>query len=237
MAHTPSRMRRHTCLSGRIRSVLTAAILALGTACIPYSVGSTAQTVPVGQRRENATLWFMPNGIGLRDDSLSKPHTFSGVDAELRWGVTSSSDFGLRVTSGSGLVATYKRRMLGAADTDAAALSWQLGAGFVNLGDHVIGEVSVLASGPKRGNTVVYGGLRAMQTGPLSAGAVKDKPTAGGLIGARITVGGEDIVPEIAVYHDPSALGIRRSDVIFVPSVTIPGSLFERLIRLIPSRR
>jgi hypothetical protein len=204
------------------------AALALTTGCLPYSLANTAQTVPEGEHKTTTTYWFMPNGVGFRDDSLTPRHTLRGIDAEVRWGIDEDSDFGLRVPTGSGIVATYKRRVAGYPHPDSAAVAWQLGGGFVNWGDHAMGEFSLLASGPKRGGAVWYGGARIMHVEPLSEGAVHDDPSTGGLIGARITIGGEEIIPELAVYHDPSALRIRQSNYIFVPSLSVKGTSLLR---------
>lgn len=211
-----------------ITATLGAVTLSL-TACLPYSMGSTAQTVPAGEHRTTSTLWFMPNGLGLRDDSLTKPHTLRGADAETRWGIDDESDFGIRVPTASGIVLSYKKRAYGFPHPDSAALAWQLGGGLVNGGDHAYGEFTLLASGARHGGVVAYGGARVMQVWPISEGAVNDQPSIGGFLGARISIGKEgEILPELAVYHDPSALHIRRSDVIFVPSISFRGITLPR---------
>jgi hypothetical protein len=215
---------------------MCAATLACSTACLPYSLGSTAQTVAPGERRITSTLWIMPNGIGLRDDSLAQAHTLRGFDSETRWGIDDASDFGLRVPSGTGLVATYKRRVLGYAHPDSGALAWQAGLGIVNVAEHALVELSLLASGPRRGGATLYGGARVMQVAPISEGAVHDLPSIGALAGVRLSIGDVEVLPELAVYHDPSALHIRKSDIIYVPSVSVRGTSFfgalGRLARL-----
>jgi hypothetical protein len=208
----------------------TVAVIAVlsASACLPYNMASTAQPVPVGERKVTTTIWFMPNGVSSYDTTKSG-HTIRGFDGEVRWGVDEDADVGLRVPAG-GLVLNYKRRVAGFAHPDSAAVAWQLGGGFVNAGEHGFGEFSLLASGPKRGGAVVYGGARVMGVTPLSSGAVHDDPSYGGFFGARISVGKEVITPELAIYHDRSALNLRKSEVIFVPSVSIPADLF-RLVR------
>jgi hypothetical protein len=198
------------------------------SACLPYNMASTAQPVPVGERKVTSTIWFMPNGVSSYDTTRSD-HTIRGFDGEVRWGVDEDSDVGLRVPAG-GLVLNYKRRVAGYAHPDSAAFAWQLGGGFVNLGEHAFGEFSLIASGPKRGGAVVYVGTRLMAVTPLSSGAVHDDPSYGGFVGARISVGREVITPELAIYHDRSALNLRNSEVIFVPSISLPADLF-RLLR------
>jgi hypothetical protein len=66
-----------------------------------------------------------------------------------------------------------------------------------------------------------FGGLRAIQVFPISQGAVYDRPTIGVFGGAQLGDRAFTIRPELGVFYDHSALGIRRGDVIFVPAVTI----------------
>lgn len=206
-----------------LAAVAFAAALLNTAGCIPYSVGATAQTIPEGQSKKSTTYWFMPNGYGLRDDTTRKAHTLPGIDGEARWGIDDESDFGLRIPSGSGIVASYKRRVAGYAHPDSAAVAWQLGAGLVNLGEHAVAEGSLMASSASRHGVVWYGGVRGMQVVPLSDDAVGDRPSLGGFFGWRIKVGTGFVYPEVAVYYDHSALGIRKSDVIYVPSLTLEG--------------
>ena len=63
-----------------------AALALLGTpACIPFTVGSTAQPVPVGTVVRSTSMYAVPNSIGdtLSDRSLSR----YGVDPEVRFGL------------------------------------------------------------------------------------------------------------------------------------------------------
>ena len=93
------------------------------------------------------------------------------------------------------------------------------GAGIVNMGEHAHFEASLLASGPE--NTITpYGGLRVMQVAPMSRGAVHDSPTIGAFFGIKM---GDElaITPEVGIFHDRSALGIRSGSLIIVPSISI----------------
>ena len=57
---------------------------------------------------------------------------------------------------------------------------------------------------------------------PISSGAVSDTPTVGVFGGMRLRIGTSfSLSPELGVYHDQSALGLRDSDVILVPSITL----------------
>jgi hypothetical protein len=59
---------------------------------------------------------------------------------------------------------------------------------------------------------------------PLTEEAVRDDPTVGVFAGFRIGTERLGVSPEIAVFHDRSALGLRDNDVIVVPSFTIHGT-------------
>ena len=202
--------------------------LGLCVGCIPYSVGSTAQTVPPGTHVMSTLVYGIPNGASLRD-SASVP--FVGVDGEMRIGVADDADAGVRIVSGSGIVLNYKKRIAGHAGEDSAAVAVMFGAGFVNLFEHAHFEASLLASSAAHGPAVFYGGLRAMQVAPLTPHAVHDTPTAGALFGVRLGNATEAVLPEIAVYYDHSALGLRRGNIIYVPSITLRGDLLRRVLR------
>jgi hypothetical protein len=200
------------------------AALAGTTACLPYSLASTAQPVPVGEKKTTSTMWFLPNGLGNPGDTARAKRTLRGFDVETRWGIDDDADFGVRATSGQGIVLSYKRRIAGFADPDSSALAWELGGGIVNWGEHALGTASLIASGPKRGGANLDAGARVMHVLPLNDSSATDKPSIGGVFGARLTLGDETIIPELAIYHDPSALHIRKSSVVFVPSVSFTGS-------------
>ena len=217
-----------------IALALAATTLALTGACLPYSVGSTAQTVRPGDKATTNSYWIMPNGIALNEKDSTKASTaLFGFDRETRWGIDSASDFGLRVPSASGLVASYKQRVSGYAHPDSAAVSWQLGGGVVNFAQHMELEASLLTSSAKRGNIAWYGGARIVHTIPMSSGLKQDQPSIGALIGARIGLANDDIMPEIAIYHDPSVTRIRSSNFIIVPSLSIKGTALNRVARYV----
>jgi hypothetical protein len=192
--------------------------LALATGCLPYTVGSTARTVPAGQSTRVATVYYIPDAIDLSGDSVSAP--LRGTDLELRYGIDAKSDIGIRIPSYSGAVFTYKRRLAGTSTAESAAVSVMAGGGFVNWGEHAETELTLLASGREAGVVTPYGGLRAMQAIPMSRNAVHDTPTAGGFLGMRLRFGNVDVLPEVGVYYDRSALGLRSTNFIIVPGVS-----------------
>lgn len=220
------------------RTVTVLAPITAVTACIPYTVGTTAQPVAVGDRSTTMSTFVMPSFA-----RLDSTHSFTklAIDFESRWGIDERSDLGIRVPSGSGLIVNYKHLISDPkARTKVAIMP---GAGFVNLGQHAHFELTLLASGyePPRaqGSTrdttvrplfVPFGGLRAMQVAPLAEGAVNDRPTAGGFLGVRIGSADFGISPEVGVFYDHSALGVRRGDFVIVPAISVHG---DRLIDMI----
>ena len=91
----------------------------------------------------------------------------------------------------------------------------------MNWGEHAETEVTLLASGRENGVLTPYGGLRVMHVLPMSRNAVHDTPTAGGFIGMKLRFGDMDVSPELGVYHDQSALGVRSTSYIIVPGVSL----------------
>ena len=202
------------------RSTLTLAALTLTTSCLPYTVGSTAQTLAPGTTRRTAMVYFIPDAVDLTgDDSIAAP--MRGVDVEFRRGLSDRSDIGVRFPSGSGAVVTYKRRIAGTSAPESGAVSFMTGGGFVNFAEHAELELTMMASGKESSSVTPYGGLRTMQVIPMSRTAVHDKPTAGGFFGMRVLLGDLEVTPELGVYYDPSALGIRSTNYIFVPAFGI----------------
>ena len=217
--------------TARCRRVLFAGALgcaAPATACLPYPVGTTAQPVEVGKTRVSTSMYFIPNGVSLRDEydtaSRAPAAPLRGTDFELRRGLDSVSDLALHVTSFSGFVLDYKRKLDASGDTTAAATALLVGAGIVNFGDHAYGEVGVLHSGRSSGGVVPCGGVRVMQVVPIAPEAVSDRPTMGGFFGVRLPFGEIDASPELGVYYDHSALGVRRGDLLIVPSLTFAAT-------------
>lgn len=202
------------------RTISAVLVLPLVVGCLPYTVGTTAQTVPAGETTRTGIVYYIPDAVDLKNDSVSGP--MRGTDLEIRYGLSDKSDIGFRVPSYSGAVFTYKRRLAGSPAPDSAAVSVMTGGGFVNFGEHAETEVTLMASGRESGGVLTpYGGLRVMQVLPLSRTAVHDTPTAGGYIGMRLRFGDVDVTPELGVYYDKSALGIRSTNYIIVPGVSL----------------
>lgn len=227
-------------MARRLAFVLFSAALALQSGCVPYPVGTTAQPAPEGRWSTSTSAYAIPNGFdpfaeesdpenpyddGYEEDGAGT--SFFGVDAEARFGLSEASDIGIRVPGGSGIVVNYKHRVAGGADGPALALMG--GGGFLNLANNVHFELTLIASGRDGAAVTPYGGLRAMQTFPLSDLARSDEPTLGGFGGIRIGPDEPAVSIEVGVFYDPSALELRRSNVIVVPSVTLHGRGLGRL--------
>jgi hypothetical protein len=189
--------------------------------CIPLTVGSTAQPVPVGTTVHSMSMYVVPNSVDDSVDKRSFPRY--GVDPEVRFGLDDRSDIGVRTPSFSGIVANYKRRLNGVSQAPGAATAIMVGGGLVNWGDHLHLEATLITSAEDNDRFTPYGGVRAMQVIPINKGAVHDSPTLGGFFGARIGSLKAGISPELGVFYDHSALRIRKGNILFVPAITIHG--------------
>jgi hypothetical protein len=196
-------------------------VILSATACVPHTVATTAQPVPVGETAPVLIWYSITNGIEVSRDTGSI--AWVGIDAEARVGVTDRADIGIRIPSATGLVVNYKYRLSSNPDRHAAAIAIMGGGGLVNWGNHVHFEATLLASGHQSLLTP-YGGLRVAQVLPLSSEAPSDSPTAGGFFGLRIGKEQLGVSAEVGVFYDRSALGVRSSNVIVVPALVLHGS-------------
>ncbi len=185
-------------------------LAALPVGCLPYTMGATAATVPRDSVTALVSLSSGSTAIATRSEYDIRLPT---LDVEARAGIDGSSDVGLRVTSLSGLVASYKRRLIGAADGPAVA--GQLEAGVVHLGDHGLAGLSLLASGSEAAVAAPFMGARVLALAPLRTRAARSGPVAGGFAGLRFGAGRVALLPEVAVFRDPNQ-GDRRGRQWFV---------------------
>ena len=198
------------------------------TGCIPLTVGSTAQPVPVGTTVHSMSMYVVPNSVDDSVDNRSFPRY--GVDPEVRFGLDDRSDIGVRAPSFSGIVANYKRRLNGVSQAPGAATAITVGGGLVNWGDHAHLEATLITSAEDNDRFTPYGGIRAMQVIPINRGAVHDSPTLGGFFGARMGTRTTGISPEIGVFYDHSALRLRKGNILVVPAITIHGDFARFLL-------
>lgn len=167
----------------RLIRVAVALSIVCAAGCIPLTVGSTAEPVPVGTTVRSTSMYVVPNSV---DDSINnRSFPRYGVDPEVRFGFDERSDIGVRAPNCSGIVANYKRRLNGVSGAPGAATAFMVGGGLVNWGDHAHLEATLITSAGDNDRVTPYGGIRAMQVIPLNKGAVHDSPTFGGFFGAR----------------------------------------------------
>lgn len=205
-------------------SLLLLAVLAGASACIPYTVGSTAHTVAPGETTNQTSWYTIPNGIRRPGDSVGV--AMAGADIEWRHGVSERSDVGMRLLPG-GVSGNYKSRFMDAAPGGMSA-AYMVGGGLVNWAEHLHLEATLIASGHEGGGLVPYGGFRAMQVVPLTSVAVRDDPSLGVFAGLQLRVGQYVVRPELGIYHDPSALDLRNRNIIIVPAVTLQRARYGR---------
>ncbi len=213
----------------RALSLLLISAWALAAAgCLPYAAGTTAHPVDASEGPVTSTkVYAVPNGLeGIDEEDQEEAVGYMGIDTEIRFGLDEQSDVGVLVPGFGGVVVNYKRRFIGS-DSSRFAMAAMGGTGFINFGQHWHFEATLVASGRKGATVRPYGGLRAMQTLPLSASAVSDTPVVGGFFGMRIGNRQFGISPEVGVYYDEPALDISNDDpILFIPSVTIHGHGF-----------
>ena len=200
--------------------VVTASLLLSG--CISYSVGTTARPIPKGEFHSNLMAYAVPNGIEDvdQDGEVDGSVSYASADFEMRWGLNDHADIGLRIPSASGVIVNYKRLLNEVNDPTKGAFAVMIGTGLVNFRNHAYFEGSLMASGPVA-DRIPYGGIRAMHVIPISSGAVEDSPTIGAFGGLRIKINESfAISPELAIYRDEPALGLRRRTLLIIPSVS-----------------
>jgi hypothetical protein len=205
-------------LASTRRATLIAQLILLPlTACLPYTVGTTAQTVPAGATTHSTSFYFIPNAVSF-DDTIAAP--LSGADYEYRHGLDVRSDIAVRFLAG-GATVNYKRRLGQDTSHVRSAVAFLAGGGIVNGGEHFMFEGTLMASGREDVRISPYGGVRAMHVVPISSTAVRDKPTVGVFGGLSIGDRWFSVRPELGIYYDHSALGLRRSDLLLVPAITL----------------
>jgi hypothetical protein len=120
-----------------------------------------------------------------------------------------------------GATASYKRRFDADTSHAGSARAFAIGGGIINWGEHALIEATLMASGREDGPMTPYYGVRALQTIPITTGAVSDQPTIGVFGGLQIGNRWFSLRPELGVFYDHSALGLRQSDLLIVPAFTL----------------
>jgi hypothetical protein len=208
----------------RLFAVSPLVLLAVN-ACLPYTMGSTARTEAPHQTSSATSWYYIPSAVKMPGDSIAAP--LAGSNLEFRHGLDGRSDVGLRLMPG-GVAVDYKRRLDGDETATKTAFAYTAGGGIVNGGEHFMMQGTLIASGREDASVVPYGGLRAIHVLPITQGAVSDRPTIGVFGGVQLGDAHFTIRPELGVFYDRSALGLRRGDLIFVPAVTLKRGKRER---------
>lgn len=214
----------------RPRVVLLASALAatLG-GCVPYAVGSTPDTVQPRETEPNVVLQATSARRDLdRDDEPRGAGVMIGNEARL--GLDDRSDIGIRLIGLGSLTATYKRRLVGAPQTDRG-VSVIVGAGIIGT-SHLHTEATLVAS---PGNFIAaprivpYGGLRLQDLTAFSNDALGTPPAVGVFMGARFGWPDLAISPELGLFYSPSPL-FGDDDLIVAPSVTVRGDRLRKAL-------
>lgn len=197
--------------------VLTALCISFtGTGCLPYAMAGTANTLSPYRSATSVTMSSVRSAGSLRDSSDA---IWPAYDLEYREGLDDRSDYGLRLTSFSGVVISYKRRLVGQGTN--AGLAAQVEGGVVNLGTYVLGGASLVGSSSEDAPVTVFGGLRSLFVLRTSSDVKNDSPTAGGFVGAKFGSARVSLMPEVGLYYDHSVLGLRKGNLIVVPTISV----------------
>jgi hypothetical protein len=216
---------------------LPLALAAVLTGCVPYAVGTTAAVMPRNEVAPTVTYQFVPVGPDTSAYGGEPGASLMIVDATARLGLDERTELGVRFAGFAGVVADVKYRLWGP-DSLGPGMALIGGGGVINAGNNAHLEATLLVSGGARALAVPYGGVRAMQTFPLTAGLRQDAPTFGLFAGLRLGRPDFGVSPEVGVFYDPSVTGLREGDFVVVPSISLHG---DRLLRILfggfPGRR
>lgn len=194
--------------------------------CVPYAVGTTAETVPARRVAPSAVVQIASANRDL--DRGERPSgAVASIGNEARLGLDAHSDIGVRILSLGSVVATYKRRLSGTGQAGTALL---VGAGVVGA-DQLHVEATFVASLARRGSVVPYGGVRVQDLTPFAGDALATDPAVGAFAGARFGWPDLSLSPEIGIFYSPSPLA-GDDAIIVVPSVTINGDRLMRALGL-----
>jgi hypothetical protein len=213
-----------------MRTPLAALVLLalFASGCVPYTVGTTADTAPEGEVQTFSSVALVPAGLEYSDDEGEVRDNYATsyllASTGVRFGVGPQTDIGVYLPGLSGVVVNAKHQFQRA--RPGAPLGWAAmgGAGVINGGLNAHLEATLIASGREDLTATPYGGLRLMQTFPLSTEAVSDLPTIGPFGGVRIGSTELGVSFEVGVFYDDSALGLRDTDIIVVPSLSLHGA-------------
>jgi len=216
-AYTPSpkAARTRVVVCACIRSV-SLGLSGLAAGCLPYTMGSTAATVPRGEQRTTVSL-----AASFGDRSLDEPPEtpLAILDAETRLGIADGRDIGLRITGISGAVLSYKQRLRGTAQ--GSALSAQIEGGVVKAGSLAMGGLSLLASSADAQRTAIFGGVRYLPVARLTREADRESPTIGAFVGVQLRRASFVLLPELSVVRGYDDVIAHRATWFVIPSLSL----------------
>lgn len=214
-------------------AALAAALVGLGAlgGCVPYAVGTTADTVAPREVQPSAALQVVSSRRDLdRGDEPRGAGLAIGNSARL--GLDQRSDVGVQIVGLGSITATYKRRLTGPLESDRGT-ALIVGAGVVGT-SHLHAEATFVASpgalviAPQ---VVPYGGVRVQDLTPFGGDALNSSPAVGLFVGGRFGWADLGVSPELGLFYSPSPLRGDR-DLIIVPSVTVRGDRLRKALGL-----
>jgi hypothetical protein len=194
------------------------------SACIPYTVGTTAQTVPMNEETVANTGYFLPNTFNAPGCGCYLPG--AGMNIEIRRGLDDFNDLGVRIVPlAAGAIVNVKHRFGSDTSHTSRSLALISGVGLLELGMQLHVEATLIASGPENVDFSPYGGLRVTQVAqiatPTSVLEAADAPTAGIFAGISLGNRWATLRPEVGAFYTKFDPSVRQPGIIFVPSMTI----------------
>lgn len=191
--------------------------------CLPYAVGTTAETAPV-QTVVPSTVVQVAIGqpkINADPGDLDERTTSFSFDSEARFGLDERSDAGIRLVGSSGLVATYKRRLT-PSGPQRVATAVIVGGGLLGLGSHAHFEATFVGSWPYGTTMTPYGGVRFQHVIALGSDDSTPDPALGAFAGIRLGEPDLGISPELGIFYSPTDT-FMETDWVVVPSISVHG--------------
>ncbi len=214
----------------RLPLVLLTALAGLG-GCVPYAVGTTAETVAAREVEPSAVLQAVSSRRDLDrgDDPRGAGVTIAN---SARLGLDSRSDVGVTIVGLGSITATYKRRLSGPLESDRGT-ALIVGGGVIGT-SHLHAEATLVASpgalqiAPR---VVPYAGLRVQDLTPFGSSGLNSSPAIGIFAGGRFGWPDLALSPELGIFYSPSPLS-GDDTFIVVPSVTVRGDRLRKALGL-----
>ena len=216
-----------------VAAVLAVVVVGLGllSGCVPYAVGTTADTAAPREVQPSAVLQVVSSRRDLdRGDEPRGAGLALGNSARL--GLDQRSDIGVQIIGLGSITASYKRRLTGPLESDRGT-ALIVGAGVIGT-SHLHTEATFVASPGAlviAPHVVPYGGVRVQDLTPFGNDALNSSPAIGLFAGGRFGWPDLALSPELGIFYSPSPLRGDRN-VIVVPSVTVRGDRLRKALGL-----